>query len=815
MSDEKFNAYSLLRFGKVPAPETNYLELDQIDGLVHQDPRETDFRIFNNTWTCTKNIVVHDVRGEGGKFGTELKRLSRRLTAEFHRVNWEEVLRLPETPPELFREQPDPEPKEILEALFAKGETLRLGRENGPRRLVLVEEYINEPLVGGSVYSIFCARGTGGSGGKKNDIETTRYLTVESDILPKEYQRRVIYQLAREGLSAGIKLICVNDSGGKSIHARFRITDGDFRKEEKELSVSLIQRFVLRAVTLGADEHTLSPNAVSRVPNADRRKDDGDYRKQTLLFFRPEGFVGSTVPLPGLARAEANLYADMMDPPSGEPNPETVSDQILTDRPEASRPSCPIVRDGTDNELKEALYPYFEGHVKYDVDTCQFLVWDGRRWCVDRGGYLTLHLAGRAAEEICQRILEEALAAARGRNHAQEKAILAQHKLATKWKNVRNLEGAIKLLKGDARLRCLFEEFNRNTHLVAFRNCVVDLRTKEVLPHGREQLLTQLVPHDYLHDAPTPFLWNQQLERFACGNPDIVAFLKQFFGFCLTGDDSHQAILFLVGDGANGKDTLLNVMRHCLGSELCRPILKDVLLRKKDFDGGGSACSELGFIQDGVRLAFAAESGASRASHLDVETLKRITGENAIPIRHVHRQQVHSCENRSKIILATNHMPLVDNEEVSHGLYRRLWILQCDDFIQDKDIIRKFYSRILPEIPGILRELVDGACQDYREPLRFDRLPQKMQEAALSYRRATDQLAECFESLYYKAPFDKLSKKGAYELFRQRYPAISNELKQDLFSRRLKGFFGCKTDRNSTHFLGLTGRFPVIEAVSS
>src|ERR1700716_3217208 len=132
MSDEKFNAYSLLRFGKVPAPETNYLELDQIDGLVHQDPRETDFRIFNNTWTCTKNIVVHDVRGEGGKFGTELKRLSRRLTAEFHRVNWEEVLRLPETPPELFREQPDPEPKEILEALFAKGETLRLGRENGP-----------------------------------------------------------------------------------------------------------------------------------------------------------------------------------------------------------------------------------------------------------------------------------------------------------------------------------------------------------------------------------------------------------------------------------------------------------------------------------------------------------------------------------------------------------------------------------------------------------------------------------------------------------------------------------------------------------
>jgi hypothetical protein len=61
-----------------------------------------------------------------------------------------------------------------------------------------------------------------------------RYVTPESDILCKEHQLRVIVQLAKDGLSVGIKLVDACGSGKKSIHPAFRITKGEFLKGEED-----------------------------------------------------------------------------------------------------------------------------------------------------------------------------------------------------------------------------------------------------------------------------------------------------------------------------------------------------------------------------------------------------------------------------------------------------------------------------------------------------------------------------------------------------------------------------------------------------
>jgi hypothetical protein len=326
MSLQKFIAFARVsRFEKTVEPGTTYFDVAGIsDKIVHDGPRETDFRLNYNEDSHGGNIVIHDVHapfGEG-KFAAELKRESKRFTKLLRRIAWEEILALPPYPEGMFVPDETVSPKQILASRFAKGELLRFGGGNGPTWLKERDEWVDEPLVSGSIYSIFHAED---SGGRFGEIEKTRYLTPESDILCKEYQKRVIFQLAKEGLSVGIKLVDVCDSGKKSIHPTFRISKGDFQKdEEKPIGKETVERFIARCEQLGADSATLHPNAVARIPNASRQvipdfvdpstlpPGTSKCKKQTLLFWRPEGFVGQAVDLPLMEQMA--LDADLDDP---------------------------------------------------------------------------------------------------------------------------------------------------------------------------------------------------------------------------------------------------------------------------------------------------------------------------------------------------------------------------------------------------------------------------------------------------------------------------------------------------------------------
>jgi putative DNA primase/helicase len=83
---------------------------------------------------------------------------------------------------------------------------------------------------------------------------------------------------------------------------------------------------------------------------------------------------------------------------------------------------------------------------------------------------------------------------------AGEKAFKLKHSKEFGWQVVKpyetnsHKESAFKYVR--SRLdRC--EELPSNTHLVAFKNCVVDMRTGKTMPHSKEYFLTSIIPYDY------------------------------------------------------------------------------------------------------------------------------------------------------------------------------------------------------------------------------------------------------------------------------------------------------------------------------
>ena len=56
------------------------------------------------------------------------------------------------------------------------------------------------------------------------------------------------------------------------------------------------------------------------------------------------------------------------------------------------------------------------------------------------------------------------------------------------------------------------------------------------------------------------------LHQATNGDQDLIRSLQQFGGYCLTGDTKEQALIFIHGDGGNGKGVLQRVLGNVMGT---------------------------------------------------------------------------------------------------------------------------------------------------------------------------------------------------------------------------------------------------------
>ena len=109
------------------------------------------------------------------------------------------------------------------------------------------------------------------------------------------------------------------------------------------------------------------------------------------------------------------------------------------------------------------------------------------------------------------------------------------------------------------------EVFNRKP-LFNFRNGVLELETGNFREHSPSDMNSIQVDYDYDPQAKCPkfeiFVSQIMAERIASIN-----LLQEMFGYVFFNNCSLQKCFFLIGDGANGKSVLLNVLRALVGKE--------------------------------------------------------------------------------------------------------------------------------------------------------------------------------------------------------------------------------------------------------
>ena len=352
-----------------------------------------------------------------------------------------------------------------------------------------------------------------------------------------------------------------------------------------------------------------------------------------------------------------------------------------------------------------------------------WFVFDGTRWTGDKSDQAT-----RRVKHTMQKFAMQAA-------EAGDKDSI---RFAGRSLDIRSIRAALALC--ECEIYVDFAELDANPDLLNFRNGTLDLRTKTLSPHSREDFITRRIDYDYQPDAECPrFL--AFLERIMGGGPgateaqqrrtaERIRYLQIAFGYSVTGHVSEKVVFVLIGGGNNGKTLLLTIITNCI-QEYAGQIQVSSLMTREESNNSQSDLADL----CGVR--FAQTSETEDGQRLAQAKLKRLT-QGMGTIRAVRKyQNPFTFTATHKLWMDTNRRPVI-RDAADTATFARLHPIPFDVTIPPEEIDKNLGTKLLTEAPGIVTWLVNGAHQWYATGLPK---PEEVEQATRAWREECDQFA--------------------------------------------------------------------------
>lgn len=256
---------------------------------------------------------------------------------------------------------------------------------------------------------------------------------------------------------------------------------------------------------------------------------------------------------------------------------------------------------------------------------------------------------------------------------------------------------------------------NSKKHLVPFENGTFDL-IKKVFRSTKKT--------DYIN-LSTFFDYNDNVR-----NPEVYKFLEEILPIkttrdyvlkklseCLNGNIPNTNFLMFIGDGANGKSQLLNLMKVMMG-ELGEKVEVTLLTRKR---GNANEANTEKIKLMNKRFAYLSEP--EDGEKINISLLKELTGSEEIVARGLYQGSM-SFMMETKLFLACNELPEIRGEDIA--LWRRIKVIEFGSrFVDDPQEGNEY--KIDRTLPNRMREditwrqtfmniLLDYYFQDIIEP---------------------------------------------------------------------------------------------------
>lgn len=231
---------------------------------------------------------------------------------------------------------------------------------------------------------------------------------------------------------------------------------------------------------------------------------------------------------------------------------------------------------------------------------------------------------------------------------------------------------------------------------------LIDLKTGEVLPHSADNLVTKSAA---VAPAPgEPKRWLRFLDEALGGDQELVQYMQTLAGYWLTGDISEQQLVFLWGDGGNGKGVFANTIADVMGDYAKRTASGTFAAKKND-----AHPTDMADLR-GARLVLASETQEGQA--WDEGKIKQATGGDVISARFMG-QDFFTYRPQFKLLFLGQHKPRI--RSLDAAMKRRIHMVSMTR--KPKRVNKKLPDELKAEWPQILQWAIEGCVRWQRDGL--------------------------------------------------------------------------------------------------
>ena len=388
----------------------------------------------------------------------------------------------------------------------------------------------------------------------------------------------------------------------------------------------------------------------------------------------------------------------------------------------ASPPTVTRARPMTEFGNTERMLDKFPNDLMFVPETGDWYLWTGGHWqkSVD---IQVEHLAKLTIQDLPKEAAEHG---------DQEGAFFTFCAMSQQLRMVRNM---VALAASHPKVVVSARELNKFNHFLGVKNGVVDLRTGELLPPNRDYRITLSTECEYDPAAKCP-LFEQTLDQVFFGNTDMMEYFLRTLGYSIMGDPKEDLMFIPVGQGRNGKSTLLGTVRTLLGGYARSADANSFVSDGKPGSAGGAREDILRL--NGTRFVYVNEP--DEGGELREGAVKAMTGGDAITARGLYSKASIEIVPTWVIHMPTNHKPIIKGTD--NGIWLRLVLIPFERNFETDPHIKKdpdLREKLKREMPGVLSLLVRNAIRYQKEGISP---PKSVREARDAYRSQSDLLAE-------------------------------------------------------------------------
>jgi putative DNA primase/helicase len=386
----------------------------------------------------------------------------------------------------------------------------------------------------------------------------------------------------------------------------------------------------------------------------------GDHDGITNAHYKPK--IGRPVELPG-------SIVNRLDRAGG---PIVAPDSVIAEAVEIDNGT--ITQDG----VARVFARRYGDKLRFCHDTGLWYEWTGTHWAKDR-----VAKAFQFVREL-------------GREYTEQSR-------GGEVKEVRKVSfagGVERFARSDPAFRVTTENWDSDPLLLGTPTGTVDLRSGSLRDADPADCITKItaVGPSSTTDCPR---WMQFLDETTGGDAELIRFLRQWCGYCLTGITHEHTLVFVYGPGGNGKSVFLNVVTSILRQYAATSSMDTFTASKSD-----RHLTEIAKLC-GARLVTASETEQGKA--WAESRIKQLTGGDRISARFM-RQDEFEFVPQLKLMIVGNHKPVLRN--VDDAARRRFLIVPFERKPEAPD--RELEQKLKAEAPGILRWMIDG-CLDWQQ----------------------------------------------------------------------------------------------------